>query len=153
MFFFLSFPLFHIRFPFVFCLAVIDTSNGWMNSYLVLFYFICLVAMHDGPVLFQFISICLSISVFGWHLKRLVAFHFFCCEYAQKRRISNKNGVLGVWEENLLSFIEHCIYVSCLNISMEQAGVRDVTTAFSYYYYYIVTTTTNNVMAWFMWQE
>ena len=36
---------------------------------------------------------------------------------------------------------------------MEQAGVRDVTTAFSYYYYYIVTTTTNNVMAWFMWQE
>lgn len=32
---------------------------------------------------------------------------------------------------------------------MKQAGVRDVTAAFSYYNYYIVTTTANNVLAWF----
>lgn len=78
---------------------VIDTSNGWMISYLV-FIFICLVAMYDGPVLFRLISIYLSISMFGWHVKRLVAFHFLCCEYARKGRIPNRNGVLGVWEEN-----------------------------------------------------
>ena len=78
-------------------IPVIDTSNGWMISYLV-FIFICLAAMHDGPVLFL-ISICLSISVFGWHVKRLVAFHFLCCEYARKRRIPNRNRV-GAWEEN-----------------------------------------------------
>lgn len=106
--------------------------------------------MHDGPVLFRIVSICLSISVFRWHVKRLVAFHFLCCEYAWKRRIPNRNGVLGVWEEKRLIIywiLYICIMSELYPWSKQEFGMllpRLATTITT-----TVTTTANNVLAWF----